>query len=465
MVLDKLGSSLKNTLQKIARSLVVDEKLINELVKDIQRALLQSDVNVKLVFELTKKIKDRSLNEELPPGLTKKEQLINIVHDELVKFLGGEGHKIELSKKPFTIMLVGLFGSGKTTTAGKLAKFFTNRGKKVAIVGLDIHRPAAMHQVEQLGKQLNVPYFIDLNEKDPIKIWESNEEKLKDFDLVIVDTAGRDALSLDLIEEIEKVSDRLQPDERLLVISADIGQAAEKQASQFHESCHITGVVATKMDGTAKAGGALSACAITNAPIKFIGVGEKMDDLEQFNPSGFVGRLLGMGDIEELLEKAKVAIDEEEAKDLGSRFLKGDFSLIDLYEQMQAMKKMGPLSKVMDLIPGMGQLQIPKEMINVQQDKLEKWKYIMDSMSKEELEDPDIISIDRVERVSKGSGINADEVRALLKQYKQSKRLMKMFKGRDPEKMMKKMGNMKGMAEMVKGMKGFKMGKGGKPKF
>jgi len=456
MVLEKLGNSLKNTLSKIAKSLVVDEKLINELVKDIQRALLQSDVNVKLVFELTKKIKERSLNEELPSGLTKKEQLINIVHDELVKFLGGEGHKIDIKSKQYKIMLVGLFGSGKTTHAGKLAKFFSNRGKKVAIVGLDVHRPAAMDQVEQIAKQVNVPCFIDRKEKDVIKIYDSIKDKLKDFDLILIDTAGRDALSLDLIEEIEGLNKHIKPDERLLVISADIGQAAEKQAKQFHESCNITGVIATKMDGTAKAGGALSACAITEAPIKFLGVGEKMDDLEQFNPPGFVGRLLGMGDIEELLEKAKVAIDEDEAKDLGAKFLKGDFSLIDLYQQMQAMKKMGPLSKVMELIPGMGQLQLPKDMVNVQEEKLEKWKFAMDSMTREELEDPDEITIDHVERISKGSGIDPTEVRGLLKQYKQSKKLMKMFKGKDPDKMMKKMGGMKGMAGMMKGMKGMK---------
>lgn len=460
MVLDKLGASLKNTLSKIARSMIVDEKLINELVKDIQRALLQSDVNVQLVFDMSKSIKERAMNEDLPPGLTKKEQLINIVYDELVKFLGGEGYKLSLDKKPFKIMLVGLFGSGKTTTAGKLAKFFANRGKKVCIVGLDVHRPAAMSQVEQLGKQLNIATFTQHDEKDVLKIWGSLTDKVSEFDVVIIDTAGRDALSEDLIEEIENISKAIEPDESLLVISADIGQTAEKQAKQFHESCHITGVIATKMDGTAKAGGALSACAITDAPIKFIGVGEKMDDLEQFNPKGFVGRLLGMGDLEELLEKAKVAIDEDEAKDLGSKFLKGEFNLIDLYQQMQAMKKMGPLSKVMELIPGMGQLQLPKDAINVQEEKLQSWKYVMDSMSREELEDPDIMSIDRVERVAKGSGMEIVEVRGLLKQYKQSKKLMKMFKGKDPEKMMKKAGGMKGMAEMMKGMKGVKGMKG-----
>lgn len=457
MVLDKLGDSLKNTLSKIASSLIVDDKLINELIKDIQRALLQSDVNVKLVFELTNNIKERAKKEDLPPGLTKKEQLIQIVHDELVKFLGGEGHKLDLtSGKQIKIMLLGLFGSGKTTTTGKLGKFFKNRGKKVAFVGLDVYRPAAMDQLEQIGKKLEIDVYVNREEKDVVKSYDSFKDKLENYDIVIIDTAGRDALSLDLIEEIEKLNKHIEPDEKLLVISADIGQTAEKQASQFHESCNVTGVIATKMDGTAKAGGALSACAITDAPIKFIGVGEKMDDLEQFNPVGFVGRLLGMGDLEELLEKAKVAMNEDDAQDMGARFLKGDFNLLDLYQQLEAMNKMGPLNKVMELIPGMGQMQLPKEALNVQQDKMKLWKYAMSSMTRKELEDPEIISVDRLERISKGSGIDISEIRLLLKQHKQSKKMMKMFKGKDPEKMMKKMGNMKGMANMMSGMKGSK---------
>ncbi len=456
MVLDKLGDSLKNTLSKIAGSLIVDDKLINELIKDIQRALLQSDVNVKLVFQLTNNIKDRAKKEELPPGLTKKEQLIQIVHDELVKFLGGEGHKLDFSNGQLKIMLLGLFGSGKTTTTGKLGKFFKNRGKKVAFVGLDVYRPAAMDQLEQIGKQLEIDVYVNREEKDVVRAYDGFSKRLEKYDIVIIDTAGRDALSLDLIEEIENLSKHVEPDESLLVISADIGQTAEKQAAQFHESCGVTGVIATKMDGTAKAGGALSACAVTDAPIKFIGVGEKMDDLEQFNPVGFVGRLLGMGDLEELLEKAKLAMDHDDAEDMGARFLKGDFNLLDLFQQLEAMNKMGPLNKIMELMPGMGQMQLPKEALNVQQDKMKIWKYAMSSMTKKELEDPDIITIDRIERVSKGSGVEVGEIRMLLKQHKQSKKMMKMFKGKDPEKMMKKMGNMKGMANMMGGMKGSK---------
>jgi signal recognition particle subunit SRP54 len=440
MVLDKLGSSLKSTLQKITKSLFIDEKLVNELVKDIQRALLQSDVNVKLVLELTNKIKQRILKEETPGALTKKEHLVNIVYEELTNFLGGEKSEIKFGEKlPNKIMLIGLYASGKTTHSGKLAKYFQKRGRKVALVGLDVHRPAAMEQIEQIGKAINVPVFIDKKEKDPVKIYKKFEEEYKKYDLLIIDTAGRDALSEELIKELKDVHEVVQPDENLLIISADIGQAAQKQAQTFHEAANISGVIVTKMDGTAKGGGALSACAITDAPIKFIGVGEKMEDLESFNPKGFVGRLLGMGDIEALLEKAKEAITEEDAKDMEKKLLKGQFNLIDLYKQMESMSKMGPLGKVLEMIPGFGQLSLPKDMLKVQEGKLKKWKIAMNSMTKKELEEPDIIDANRIDRISKGSSISTNDIRELLKQYKQSKKMIKMLKGDNPEKMMKKL--------------------------
>ncbi len=438
MVLDKLGTSLKSILKKIARAGLVDKKLIEELVKEIQKALLYADVNVKLVFELTSKIKERALNEKPPTGITQREYLINIVYEELVKFLGEEKQSLNLKSKSSKIMFVGLYGSGKTTTISKIGKFYQNRGKKVCFLALDVHRPAAIDQLEQLGSKLKIKVFSDRKEKDPVRVYKKFKEELNEFDIILIDTAGRDALSRELIKEIEGLNKEIKPDERLLVVSADIGQAAEKQAKQFHDSVNITGVIATKMDGTAKAGGALVACAVSGAPIKFIGVGEKVDDLEEFNPKGFVGRLLGMGDLEALLEKAKIAIDEEKAEDLGKKFLKGEFNFLDLYEQMQAMKKLGPLNKIMDMIPGMGNLNIPKEMLEVQEEKLEKWKYIMQSMTKEELENPDIITSNRIERIAKGSGTTTHEVRELLKQYRQAKKLMKLMKGKDPNKLMKK---------------------------
>ncbi|MDO8741504.1 MAG: signal recognition particle protein Srp54 [Candidatus Woesearchaeota archaeon] len=449
MVLDSLGSALRNTLQKITKALFVDERLINELIKDIQKALLAADVNVKLVFDLTKKIKERALKEEAPSGLTKKEYLIKIVYDELANFLGGEGAKIDIVKRPFKIMLVGLFGNGKTTTAGKLAKFFQKRGLKIAVVQTDTWRPAAYEQLEQLAKQINVDFYGIKKEKDPIKIYSEFEKNIKKYDIAIIDTAGRDALSEDLIEELNKINKKIQPDEVLLTIGGDLGQAAELQAKKFHETCNVTGVIVTKLDGTAKGGGALIACSVTGAKVKFIGVGEKIDALEEFKPKNFVGRLLGMGDLEALLEKAKDAITEEEAKDLGKRFLKGEYNLIDLYEQMEAMSKMGPISKVMEMIPGFSQLQLPKDVLQVQEGKLKKWRYVMNSMTKEELEDPEIIDSARTERIAKGSGCSTSVVRELVKQYKQSKKLVKLLKGQgSPEKLMKKF-----QGKMPKGFK------------
>jgi signal recognition particle subunit SRP54 len=448
MVLEKLGDSLKSTLAKIASAVFVDDKLIAELVKDLQRALLQSDVNVRLVLELSEKIKHRIQKENTPIGLTKKEHLINIVYEELTQFVGGEGAKITVDKKPYKIMLVGLFGSGKTTSAGKLAKFFKKRGFKVAVMQTDTWRPAAYEQLQQLSVRVGVEMFGIRGEKDPKKIITSHQARFASYDVVIIDTAGRDALSDELIEELNTINTSVQPDETLLVMSADIGQAAETQAKKFHETCKVTGVMITKLDGTAKGGGALVACSVTKAPVKFIGVGEKIDDLEEFRPKNFIGRLLGMGDLEALLEKAKEAISEEKAEDLSKRMLKGDFSLLDLYEQMSAMKQMGSLSKVVDMIPGFGQLKLPKDVLNVQEEKLKKWKYIMDSCTKEELEDPEVMDHSHVERIALGSGTSVAEVRELIKQYRMSKKVVKMFKGNSAkgmEKMIKKMGGMSGV--------------------
>ena len=440
MVLEKLGDSLRNTLSKITNAVFVDEKLINELVKDIQRALLQSDTNVQLVFDLSSKIKERAKEKTLS-GMTQREQIIKIVYEELTNFLGKEAKEIKITKKPTQLMLVGLFGSGKTTTAGKLAKFYKKRGYKVAVMQTDTWRPAAYDQLEQLASTVGVDFFGIKKEKDPLNIYLAFEKKLKEYDLVIIDTAGRDALSEELIQELNHLNASIHADERLLVISADIGQAAQKQAQAFHETVQVTGVIVTKLEGTAKGGGALSACAVTKSSITFIGVGEKIDDLEMFHPQRFVGRLIGMGDLESLLEKAKEAITEEKAKDMQEKFLKGEFNLIDLYEQIKALKKMGSFGKIMEMIPGMGQLKMPKELLDVQEGKVEKWRHAMDSMTKQELEEPDQINAERIDRIAAGSGLKIAEVRELLKQYRQSKKMMKLFKGeKDMSKLMKRMG-------------------------
>ncbi len=447
MVLDKLGENLRKSLSKIGNKSHIDEKDVNGLVKDIQRSLLQADVNVKLVFAIGKNIKERALKEKIPLKLSTRDFLINIVYEELVALVGKGKSKIDIeakTKKPFTIMMVGLFGNGKTTTSGKLAKYYKKRGKKVALISLDTWRPAAFIQLQQLGSSINVPVFGKPELGDPAKIYNEFKEELKKFDIVIVDTAGRDALNDELVEELQSIHTTVNADETLLVINADIGQSAEKQAKSFHENTSVTGVVLTKLDGTARGGGALVACTITGTPIKFIGVGEKIDALEEFRPEGFIGRLLGMGDLEALLERAQEAMSEEDAQDMGRKFLKGDFNLLDLYNQMKSMKKMGSLSKLVGMIPGFGNLNIPKDMLEGQEKKVDTWKFLMDSMTQEELEDPDIIRGGRIERIAHGSGREVSEIKQLLKQYKQSKKMMKMMKGmdgseKDMQKLMQKM--------------------------
>ncbi|MBN1377155.1 signal recognition particle protein [Candidatus Woesearchaeota archaeon] len=428
MVLDRLSSSLKDSLKKIKSALFLDKALVQEIIKDIQRALLQSDVDVSLVMELTKKIKERALEEKAPSGLDKKEYLIKIIYEELVGFVG-EGSKIEISKKPVKIMLVGLFGNGKTTTAAKIAKHFKKRGKKVALLQTDTYRPAAYDQLKQLSDKIKVDFFGNEKQKNAIKVYNEFSKKLNDYDLVIIDTAGRDALNKELIKELTNLNRIIKPDKNLLVMGADIGQAARKQAEKFHETCKVNGVIITKLDGTAKGGGALAACAATKSPIVFIGVGEKVDDIEEFRPEGFISQLLGMGDIEALLEKAKHSIDEEKAVDISQRFMKGDFNLVDLYEQMNAMKKMGPLKKIMKMVPGFSGMDLPDNVLDVQEENLEKWKFAMDSMTEEELENPDLISGQRVKRIAEGSGLDIKDVRSLIKQYRQSKNIMKKMKG------------------------------------
>nr|MBI4156244.1 signal recognition particle protein [Candidatus Woesearchaeota archaeon] len=439
MVLDKLSTSLKESLKKLAKSIFLDERAINEFVKEIQKALLKADVNVQLVFDLTSKIKERALK-EVKEG--NREKIIKIVYEELVEFLGREKSEIKIEKKPFKIMFVGIYGSGKSTTIGKLARYYSKRGYKVATLGLDVHRPAAFEQLRQVSEEAKVKSFI-FKDKDPVKIYKKFEKELNEFDIVLIDTAGRDALSKELIEEISLLNKEIKPDEKILVMGADIGQAAKNLAEGFHKSSGVTGIIITKLDGTAKGGGALTGASVTGAKIKFIGLGEKLEDIEVFNPAGFVSRMLGMGDIEALLEKFDTEVSKEQAEDLGKKLLKGEFNFVDLYEQMQTMKKLGPLNKIVEMVPGFGSLNIPKEMFDVQEGKIDKWKDMMASMTKKELEDPDIITTDRIARISSGSGTTTAEVKDLLKQYKQSKKMMKMLKGKDPSKLMKKFRNLK----------------------
>lgn len=426
-MLEKLSEGLKEALRKITKAGYVDKNTIDELTRDIHRTLLASDVNVKLANDIINEIKQRALNEKPPSGLTAKEHVIKIVYDELVKFVG---KKPEISYKPGRILFIGLFGTGKTTSIGKLARFYQKKGLKVAIVGCDIHRPAAMEQISQVSNQINIPVYAPKDIKDPIKIAKEGIEKFKKYDIIIFDSSGRDALDKELAEELKKLGEILKPQEVLLAVPADLGQVAGKQAEEFNKLVGITGIFLTKIDGTARGGGALTSCAVINVPIKFIGFGEKLDAIEIFDPERFISRLIGFGDLQSLLEKAKEAIEPEKARETAEKIIEGKMTMNEFYEQIKAMQKMGSLKSVLDSMPGMGMMKLPKEFdVSKQEEKMKKWKYIIESMTKQEKENPDIINPSRIKRIAKGSGTSESDVRDLLKNYEQLRKVSKMFAG------------------------------------
>ena len=420
MVLEGLGEALRNSLRKIAGASHISPKLIKELVKDIQRALLQADVNVKLALGLSKEIERRSLEEKPPAGMTGKEHVVRIVHQELVKSLGTPR---ALNLKSQKIMLVGLYGQGKTTTCGKIAKYFQRKGMSVGLIAADIHRPAAFEQLSQLGDKLKVPVYGEKDSDNAITLVKKGLKELSEREILIIDTAGRHALDDELISEMKLLSKTVKPDETMLVLDATVGQQAGPQASAFHEAVGITGVILTKLDGTAKGGGAISAVAVTDAPIMLVGTGEDLDDLETLNADRFIGRLLGMGDLQSLLERAEEVIESDKAEDTAKRMMSGKFNLIDLREQMEAITKMGPLGKVMEMIPGMSSMAKGKNIEDTQK-KLETYKIMMNSMTDYELENPKEIKKSRIDRISKGAGVDPMEIKSLLKYYNQMKKMM-----------------------------------------
>jgi signal recognition particle subunit SRP54 len=428
--------SLKEVVKKITRSSTIDKKFVEEIVRDIQRALLKADVNVRHVKEITDAIKKRALSEDVLPTLNVREHIIKIVYEELLRGIG-EGLDIPLKKSK--IMLVGLQGSGKTTTAAKLAKYYKDKGLRTAVVAADTWRPAAYEQLKQLAEAYKIAFYGEKENKDAVKIVENALKKLKDYDMIIIDTAGRHALEKELIDEMIEIAKVANPDYKLLVLDAAIGQLASRQAKAFHEAIGIDGIIITKFDGTAKGGGALSAAREIGIPIAFIGTGERVEDLEKFDPAGFVSRLLGMGDIKALLEKVERVTREEQLDP--EAFLKGTFTLKDIYKQIEAMQKMGPISKIFELLPFGLSLKVDENVIEMTQEKMKKFKVIMDSMTEEELLNPKIIDSSRIRRIAIGSGTTPQDVKELLKYYKTMKNVMKKMrkleKGRMPFKLPK----------------------------
>ncbi|MFC5368112.1 signal recognition particle protein Srp54 [Salinirubrum litoreum] len=450
MVLDNLGSSLRGSLDKLRGKSRIDEEDVQEIVREIQRSLLSADVEVDLVMELSDNIKNRALEEEPPGGTSARDHVLKIVYEEMVDLVG---ESTDIPLEPQTIMLAGLQGSGKTTTAAKMAWWFSKKGLRPAVIQTDTFRPGAYDQAKQMCEKAEVEFYGDPDESDPVKIAREGMEATSDAEVHIVDTAGRHALEADLIDEIEEIEGAVTPDLSLLVLDAAIGKGAKAQAREFEDSIGIGGVVITKLDGTAKGGGALTAVKETGSSISFLGTGETVQDIERFEPNGFISRLLGMGDLQQLAERVERAMEETQAEDDDwdpEDIMKGSFTLKDMQKQMEAMNKMGPLDQVMDMIPGMGggmMDQLPDDAMDVTQDRMRSFDVIMDSMTDEELENPRIVGAERVRRIARGSGQEEDVVRELLQQHKMMERTLKQFQGMgdgDMQRMMKKLQNQGG---------------------
>jgi signal recognition particle subunit SRP54 len=428
--LESLGKSLNDAVKKLFRLAVVDEKAVKELVRDLQRALLQSDVNVNLVLQISEAVEKRSLEEKLPPGISRRDHVIKVLYEELTRFLGEEPSKLTVEPgRTCTIMLVGIQGTGKTTAAVKIARFYQKRGLRPAIICADTYRPGAFEQLKQLADRVNVPVYGQPGSNEVRKIVKKGLDEFtgQKHDLIIVDTAGRHKDERELMKEMKDLAAQIQPDEIILAIDASIGQAAMSQAAAFNEATKIGSILVTKLDGTAKGGGALSAVAATHAKIKFVGTGEKIDDLEQFIPSSFVGRLLGMGDIKSLVERvreAEVVVPEKKAR----AFLEGKFTLKDMYDQMIAVRKMGPLKKLMGMVPGAPNL--PDDAMETAEKKLDSWRVIIQSMTSQEIEDPKLVDSSRARRIARGSGTSDKEVKEMINQYFMMKKMMKSMKRR-----------------------------------
>jgi signal recognition particle subunit SRP54 len=435
MVLDKLGKTLRNIKDKIANAIFLDKKIIEEIAEELRYSLIEADVDIELVKEITEKIKEQAKDEKIK-SIERKEQLIKFIYDEIIKILGGEEAELKIDKKRNQkIMFIGLYGSGKTTVIAKLANYYSKRGYKTCMLGLDVHRPAAPEQLEQLAKKISVPAFVDKEEKNPLEIYNKFKKKINEYDICFVDTAGRHDLDADLVKEIKKLEKTIIPTYTILVLPADIGQAAKKQVQEFKKSCSIHGIIINRMDSTARGGGALTASYITNTRVYFIGTGQHMADIEKFSPQNFVSRLLGMGDL-------KTLIDKIETSSGGTKEInKEKFTLLDVYNQIESMQNLGPLSKVTDMIPGMSALKekLKGNVIDEQQEKVKRWKYVINSMTKYEIENPEVLEkqTSRISRISKGSGVKTSEIKELLTQYKMLKGFAKQEKEIDIEKLQK----------------------------
>ena len=438
-MLDSLREGLQAAVRKLVGANLVDEKSVKEFVRDLQRALIQTDVNVRIALEVTERVQKRALEDRPAAGVTKKDQIVSILYEELARLLGGEGG-LPLSKERTNVLvMLGVQGSGKTTTTAKLARLYSKRGFRVGVVAADTFRPGAVAQLKTLAAATGVEVYSDEKEKDSVKIAKAGKKQLEGSkNLIIIDTAGRHKEEKGLLQEMKDVVGGVRPDATILVIDGTIGQQCYSQALAFHQAAPVGGIVVTKLDGAAKGGGALAAAAATGAKVLFIGTGERIDDLEEFVPTRFVGRLLGMGDLKALMDmvrESEVVVDEK----MTQRVMSGKMTMNDLLVQFEQMKKFGALKKILEHIPGFSG-QVDAKELDKAEDRVKVYRSIIQSMTVDEKNNPETINSSRLRRIAKGSGRSEKDVRELLSRYKQMKALVKTSKGREMRQMMRRMG-------------------------
>ena len=430
MAFESLSDKLQNAFSKLKGKGVITESDINAAMREVKLALLEADVNFKVVKEFVAIVKEKCLGAEVLQSLTPAQQIIKIVNSELIDLMGGAGSKLTYSPSGFTVlMMVGLQGTGKTTTCGKLASFLKQNGKKPMLVACDIYRPAAIDQLEVVGKAVNTPVFTMRESKDAVQIALAAKEdaERKGFDVLIIDTAGRLQIDESLMEELASMKSAVRPHEILLVVDALTGQDAVNAADGFNRKLGIDGIIMTKMDGDSRGGAALSAKKVTGKPIKFLGTGEKSDALEPFHPERLASRILGMGDMLSLIEKAEQAYDEEQAEKLERKIRKNQFTLEDFLEQMGQVRKMGGLAKIMDMLPGMGGAKISEADIEKGEKEFRTMEAIIRSMTVAERKNPGLLNASRRKRIAAGSGQTVNSVNKVISKYEESKKLIKQF--------------------------------------